>query len=184
MTMAEMKPYSKSDELETLEGKVELCASVFPAIREKLLAAYDRLTSEGKLEGKVSTTVHGDFHDKQVLYSKDRYTLIDCDEMKYSDAALDYGNFLAHLIVRRIQYPNLEGYIDKGMKAFVRAYNNRDGGFEVRAPWWTAVALVRLVVIYSLRPRWRAIAPQILQAAEQALDSRTVRHGGVDAIYP
>lgn len=181
----EGQPYSMIDELETLEGKIELCGNIFPAIRERLLAAYGRLGTEGKgIDENFSATVHGDFHDKQILYSTETSTLLDCDDMKYSDPALDYGNFLAHLSLRRIQFPERAGDIKKGMKAFANAYSSTDGEFENRVGWWTAAALIRLVVIYSLRPRWRSTAPKIIQVAEHVLGTKNVKHGGVDAIYP
>lgn len=175
--------YSDANEMETIQSKTELCGDIFPAIREKLLTIFEKLSSEKEnLNETVTTCVHGDFHDKQVLYSAERSTLLDCDDMKLADPASDYGNFMAHMILRRIQFPELAGNIEAGMKTFTRKYAYDDDDFKQRARWWIAATLVRLAVLYSLRPRWRNNVPDILQEAASSLNQRKAEYGGLNAV--
>ena len=176
------QPYSIIDEMETIQKKIKLCGDIFPTIRERLQTIFERLSKESSDEN-ISACVHGDFHDKQVLYSAKRSTLLDCDNMKLADPASDYGNFLAHLILRRIQFPELAGNIEAGMRTFARTYAEDNNDFKLRARWWVAATLVRLAVLYSLRPKWRACVPDILRETGRTLERKNFKYGGINAIY-
>ena len=178
------QPYSNTNEIETIQNKIELCKDIFPAIGERLLTIFEKLSCErDRFDENISACIHGDFHDKQVLYSVKRSALLDCDNMKLADPASDYGNFLAHLILRRIQFPELAGNIEAGMRTFARTYAEDNDDFKLRVRWWVAATLVRLAVLYSLRPRWRAYVPDILQETGRTLERKNFKYGGIDAVY-
>jgi thiamine kinase-like enzyme len=122
---------------------------------------------------------HRDYYDKQVIFSKKKVTLIDCDNMAMADPALDYGNFIGHLILRRLQYPQATGYINDGLRAFNDAYRYSDEGFIDRAKWWASATLLRILTLYILRPKWQGAIPGILDEMRKIWQEQSVP-GGVD----
>ena len=161
--------YTYKDELEKLGEKIELFRRIFPGLSPRLDGYLRLLTANSRIFDQPLKYVcsHRDFYDKQVIYSKDMATLIDCDYMAMADPALDCGNFLGHLILRRLQYPQAAQVISAGQKAFRNTYdyskyNTPKGGFEVRANWWKAATLLRILMLYSIRPKWQSLIPAIL----------------------
>jgi aminoglycoside phosphotransferase (APT) family kinase protein len=94
--------------------------------------------------------------------------LLDFDNAAAGDPAQDHGNFTAHLILRGRQEPAQANNILGGMRAFEDTYESDDAALTARAAWWRAAALLRLSVLYALRPRWRHLAPGL---AEDTLTS-------------
>lgn len=107
--------------------------------------------------------VHGDFYDKQVMFAPQRTTVLDWDSARHGDAAEDYGNFTAHLVLRALQMPALHATLAAGRDAFEAAYGGPDAAFLARARWWEAATLARLGGIYALRPRWSHLADRLFE---------------------
>ncbi|MFN7915351.1 MAG: aminoglycoside phosphotransferase family protein [Vicinamibacterales bacterium] len=135
-----------------------------------LLDALDD-TPAGVCEAGWGTS-HRDFYDKQVLIDNGRLWIIDLDTLAHAPRALDVGNFVAHLRLRTRQ-----GYLDgaserRARLAFVGGYGATctDAGLA----WWTASALVRLAVIYAVRPAWRHLASGLLRDASAVLAGHDV----------
>ena len=153
--------YTVMRELEQLRTWVLLGGKIFPEWAALLEESYDAVASSPPEEctpaGRVF--IHRDFYDKQVLYSRNRTTLLDFDNAAAGDPAQDYGNFTAHLILRSRQESAQASNILRGMRAFEESYGSDDAARTARIGWWQAAALLRLSVLYALRPRWRHLAP-------------------------
>ncbi|OGC92049.1 MAG: hypothetical protein A2W25_13750 [candidate division Zixibacteria bacterium RBG_16_53_22] len=164
--------YSYHDELKNLESKFLFVGELFPCWNDRLLDMFSRLKRRASnlMMKHAPAVAHRDFYDKQVLYSPSRVTLLDCDGLTTSDPALDFGNFLAHLKLRARQDSDNAGALADATLAFGSAYDVHDQEFDNRINWWTAASLTRLACLYGLRPRWRHIAPELLNDAADELD--------------
>ncbi len=181
---SELQSRTATDEIAGFAKRFDVAFKLYPRLSNSFELTLERLKkSQTHLAGQhADVCVHGDFYDKQVLYSAGRTTLLDCENVMRADAALDYGNFLAHLILRRLQTPEHAQNLDNGVKAFASGYGEIDPDFTVRACWRLAATLTRLAVLYSLRPRWRHLAPTLLKEAGRHLDQEKTIPGGINAI--
>lgn len=161
----ELPIYTEKQEMIQLQNRVSMITKVFPDWSSLYTQALRNL--ETSLEcfsiNDKRTCIHRDFYDKQILYSPERTTLLDFDNLCLGDPAQDYGNFIAHLILRMYQEPERAKNIVNGMRAFENTYPVYDNTFVPRTEWWQNATLLRLAVLYALRPRWRQLAPAILQ---------------------
>ncbi len=164
--------FTHEDELTALKQKFLVSAELFPEMRGALYDLYDGLRGQANsLEyGFEPATIHRDFYDKQVIFSKKRTTLLDCDAIAIGDPALDFGNFIAHLRLRGYQVPEQTGQMALSSAAFAESYGPVEPDFERRVEWWTAASLVRLACLYALRPQWRSLPPMLLEDAKMYLN--------------
>ena len=107
-----------------------------------------------------------------MLFAPERTTLLDHDTLAAGDPALDYANFLAHLTLRGLQEPSKQAAVAEGKQAFRQAYGDTAAGFADNLPWWEAGTLMRLAILYRLRPRWRQLSRALLAAASEAAGMR------------
>jgi aminoglycoside phosphotransferase (APT) family kinase protein len=168
---ADLNGYGVAEEIAQLRVWTALAAGVHPALNEPLkdlLSALEDHVVARRPTDEI-TTIHRDFYDKQVIYSNDRTTLLDIDNMAVGDPAQDYGNFMAHLVLRALQQPHNGCTIRQGFAGFESGYGGVSSGFAQRAAWWQASTLLRLTGLYSLRPRWRHLAIELAEAAARRL---------------
>lgn len=163
-------PRTSTDEMALLAPWVDLEAGLFPALADqahRLLG--DLAASAGRLADQAEPVLlHRDFYDKQVIAAPGGLTLLDLDTTTPGDAALDLGNFLAHVRLRQLQAPQHARSLAAAGNAFQEAYGP-DRALLARTSWWRAAATLRLSALYSLRPRWRALSPRLLEEAETCL---------------
>jgi len=173
LSISDLPPFSSHNELETLETQISLLSKMFPSVIDDFKNAVELLKERREFDDDNIRRVcsHRDFYDKQFLFSADRSVIIDCDNLAMADPALDYGNFAAHLELRKTQYPGNEDLFDNGREEFEKTYGNFDNtDFKQRAIWYEAATLTRLSMLYLLRPSWRDISPYILQKAFSLLN--------------
>jgi hypothetical protein len=179
-----LKPYTATDEMDSFGRRFRAVLGLYPRLTrsfEKMLRHLYR--RRANIDGGYDPVcAHRDYYDKQVLYTASRTTLLDCDNLALADPALDFGNFMAHLILRCMQTPEWAGDIGNGMKAFASSYGPADSDFDLRAHWWMAASLIRLAALYSLRPRWRLLSAKLLEEAGRCFDRREFIYGGTNAI--
>jgi len=163
--------YTRENEIRNLEEKFLIAGEIFPEWGAKLNMAFDMLASKSRSASDDFDTcpVHRDFYDKQVLYSESRATLLDCEGMTGGDAALDIGNFLAHLKLRAMQSPENGSALASAATAFEENYGYNKFEMGGRVGWWQAASAIRLACLYSLRPRWRNLPPHLLDEAIRSL---------------
>lgn len=154
-----------SDGAGAITKLIDLAAAVAgadPETAAALTALAQEFDTTPERPGRTGL-VHGDFYDKQVMFAPHRTTVLDWDSARHGDAAEDYGNFTAHLVLRGLQMPALHATLAAGRDAFEAAYGVPDAGFLARARWWEAATLARLGGIYALRPRWSHLAPRLFE---------------------
>jgi hypothetical protein len=160
--------YGPDQELETLRNRISSVEGLFPSLKAEFNEIYELLRDKSP-DNVFSACIHRDYYDKQIVYSRERVALLDCDNLATGDPALDYGNFLAHLMLRERQEPRKRDEIGHGRGNFITAYGYCDMGFAARARWWQATALTRLATLYLLRPRWRYLTRDLLLDANRVL---------------
>ncbi len=160
-----LREYSPHSELEQLRTWVLLGGKIFPQLTAVFEESYDAVASAPPVECRREhmTRIHRDFYDKQLLYAPDRTTVLDLDNAALGDPAQDHGNFTAHLLLRSQQQPSCSSAILAGIRAFEEGYGSRDADFDARAGWWHAATLLRLAVLYALRPHWRHLASRLAE---------------------
>ncbi len=121
--------------------------------------------------------VHRDFYAEQVWDCHGRSALLDLDDARLGDPALDVGNFLAHLKLRSLQFPSAASGCERGRPAFLEEYESRrvraadEEGFRQRVAFYEAASLLRLSGVYSLRERWADRLPwMLLDSCEAGLN--------------
>jgi len=111
------------------------------------------------------TIVHRDFHDKQVHVSNEgRPGLLDFDTLSTGDPALDVGNFLAHLELRRIQGRVSADDAAQACEAFLCAYAP-DRDVHSRSRVYRSMTLLRLCCVYAFRTGGSEVSNALLHAA-------------------
>ena len=153
----DLNNHTKLDELGSLQKLLELVYSMYPEFKESFEKEYKELALSAGEDFPGGVFAHRDFFDKQILYSDDRTTLLDCDNAAAADPALDAGNFVAHLALRKLQHPHCSRNIQNGIDEFMSSYGNLEESFIKRAFWWIRASRLRLAALYLLRPRWREI---------------------------
>jgi len=160
-------------ELDQLRVWTATAVRLFPTtaadFARRLQAVVDARSAAALPDG-AHTAVHRDFYDKQVMITEGRVTLLDLDEAAAGDPALDAGNFLAHVRLRRRQAPAAAASFAAAGEAFLAAYG-ADDAFLVRMRWWQGAALLRLAALYALRPRWRNLTWTLLKEVDACLDT-------------
>lgn len=167
-----LKTQTKQNELGNINRNVELMGYMFPEFEIAFKEAFAALEKSTIKDVDKLVVSHRDFYDKQVLYSENRTTIIDCDNIAMADPALDYGNFTAHITLRKLQHPESSANIDNGLEAFRAGYNQINENIKTNSHWWTAATLLRLATLYILRPRWHDLTPELLRKFSLALNHK------------
>ncbi|MFQ6005296.1 MAG: phosphotransferase [Woeseia sp.] len=139
----------------------------WPGLRKRLAEA-----SAG-LAPAVVGLAHRDLHDKQFIQQVNYLALLDFDLMSRADVALDAANFLAHLVLRKLQ--GLQGAsqrgIDAGGKKFLQGLaRNEESGFWERLRFYQATTFCRLALVYAVRPKWVGLMPDLVTMGNRCLD--------------
>lgn len=165
-----LTPYSLIEELERLRWLTAITGQAFPIVALNLTRKLDDLIAVAPADyPSAYVTTHRDFYDKQVLSGEKKTVLLDCDTLALADPALDYGNFVAHLHWRGLQYPDCAGLILEGIAQFRDEYVDHSIEFHNRALWWTKATLLRLACIYSWRPRWHHLGVELADRDHESL---------------
>lgn len=171
--VVDLAPWGVGDELARLRQTVAETTEVFPGLATELGGILGVLQTNAPGPPPSPVTLHRDFYDKQILAGAGGTTLLDIDTLAVGDPAQDVGNFLAHLVVRSRQEPASAAAIAVGRKVFLAGYGEVG---EARLRFWEAASLLRLSCVYSLRPRWRALAPPLLEESRKRLRSSGGTH--------
>ncbi len=165
-----LSEFSVLHELRNLSKQIAIVQSVYPNETKLFTEALEILETASTKLNQVTNLkcIHRDFYDKQVLYSKNRTTIVDFDNLSAGDPALDFGNFIAHLYLRLYQTPENTKEILEGVKLFQDTYDGNDQFLE-RAIWWESASLLRIATIYLFRPRWKKLTVHLLRKSISCL---------------
>jgi len=156
------------DELVQLQEWIGVASRLHPDLSGAFRVAFKQLAGCPPTGDVAPVRLHRDFYDKQVMVDPDRITLLDLDTATSGDPALDVGNFLAHIILRQRQVANSGSVPGSASQAFLDSYST--GGNTIPwIPWWRTAALLRLATIYSFRPKWWHLTPELLEDVDACL---------------
>ena len=132
-----------------------------------------RATAATALPETEAVLAHCDLHDGQLLDQGDALALLDFDQLACADPALDPGNLSAHLHLRALQrFPGADAATATAAVLALRAGLGRDAepGFARRLAFYHGACLLRLALVYRLRPRWYKLAPGLIEEGMRCLE--------------
>lgn len=119
--------------------------------------------------------VHRDYYLDQLFDCDQQTALFDLDDARQGEAALDLGNFLAHLTLRPLQFPEVTSACAAARAPFLASYCSAASpipGLMARTCIYEATSLLRLAGVYAGRPRWADSIPVTLMDRCESVLSR------------
>lgn len=171
---SEMPVHSALDELHVLEmwhERVVLATGESDARWPHAFAIAGQIAAA--LPEAKAVLAHRDLHDGQLLDQGGALALLDFDQLACADEALDPGNLGAHLRLRVLQrFPGADTAAETAAVLALRAGLGRDAepGFQRRLAFYHGACLLRLALVYRLRPRWYTLAPKLLSEGMRCLE--------------
>ncbi len=158
------KRYGTIDEIVLLQRWVGLVSGVRPALARRMGRALERIIRElAALEASVEKLTHRDYYDKQVLLKDESVFLLDFDTLCRCDPAIDVGNFLAHIVLARLQGLDASAEPEQ---LFLEAYRSTSGKDLTRAVnVFERSALLRLACINAFCAQWCDLTPELVALA-------------------
>jgi aminoglycoside phosphotransferase (APT) family kinase protein len=163
----ELPEHTAEDEARTLLGWAAHLES-FPGLLRAAPGAVAARAEQiaGRLvalpaDRRARAVLHRDLHDQQLLFDGARAGLLDFDTAAVGEPALDLANLAVHLDLRVAQ-----GLLAPELRTAGRAAVDEVGRRLAVDPARLAVhaeaTRLRLACVYAFRPRWRAVAQQLL----------------------
>ena len=156
----EAPSHHAADELAVLDGWFTRLTPVFPDIAAAIEAPLARLRRDlADLPPRASVLCHRDLHEGQILIDRGVAGLLDFDTLRWGDAALDLGNFQAHLVLAGLRSGrSLAAYATAAERCLPRVP-------LARIALWRRAALLRLAMIYALTAEPRATITALIDEA-------------------
>lgn len=133
-----------------------------------LLPAVDTTRALAPLrDGRAAPAglLHRDLHDKQLLHQPGSpIGLLDVDTLAVGERALDIANLLVHIELRTRQQRLGAADARRAREVLLDAYRP-DERTRRRLDAYAAASRLRLAAVYAFRPRWRALARDLLADA-------------------
>jgi hypothetical protein len=158
-----------ADEMFILRERLESLGRTRPALAgriDRVLIGCERIAATLQTSGICG--IHRDFYPDQLLVSGGRTYLLDLDLHCAGDPALDYGNYIGHLVERSLR---LTGRPDAYAEAqaeledrFAATCGHRDGRSAARG--YTTLTLARLICISSIIADRQPFTELILESCE------------------
>jgi len=153
-----------------------------PGATVRAARLLDRCRSEFEgLPHHLEFPVHRDFYPEQLMDSDGATVLLDLDDACSGDPAVDLGNFVAHLKLRHLQFPDRTPGCERARRVFLEEYGRRNpAGIEPkslpqRIRFYEAASLLRLSGVYGRRERWADTLPsRLLDACDAVLSKSKV----------
>jgi len=165
------RAWDVQDELKTTARWIDELAPPQARLADELLAALIAFTPRQAKQ----TPIHRDFYPEQLITSGRSCYLLDLDDARMGDPAVDAGNFLAHLRLRAFEQPGRRAACAKARHAFATTFLARSPGDRTlgeRVDFYEAASLLRLAGVYAARETGAAHLPDsLLQAARSKLDT-------------
>jgi Ser/Thr protein kinase RdoA (MazF antagonist) len=163
------RQYQMEEQIATLKWGVSKAIQVCPDLAGLLAQRLGGiLESAHALRCDFPVLVHQDFQYNQVLIGSDTVTIIDLDTLCNGDAALDLGNFLAHLKWKSLQLGWTEEEVRRHAATFLSGYRlSIPAELMRRIGLYYRPCLLRLACLVARRPPWRHLAAALLDEGEQ-----------------
>jgi hypothetical protein len=167
----ELVPHGVEDELRVLQDLAEKSVRLRGALPAGWDDARSRLVRALRsCPAAAAVRTHRDLHDGQLLETRAGLALLDFDLLARADEALDPANLLAHLELRVLQ-----GQAElAGARACAEAFRAGFGrtsepALEQRLKAWHGAALLRLSLVYHLRPPFAHLGAVLVERASARL---------------
>lgn len=160
--------FSVQNSLDELRRWADRTSAFDAELSRQVLASMDK-PARALAESPESqrALIHRDFHDKQVFVTVDGHPgMLDFDTLSLGDPALDLGNMLAHLDLRREQGRLTHDAAATAQHEFLGAYAPTEEE-RTRARSYQSLTLLRLACVYAFRTGGRDTSRAMLHAAEQ-----------------
>lgn len=162
---ANLRTHTARDEIDVCANWIAHAETVAPWLGPHLRERAARVNAALEAPAEPATLIHRDLYDKQIFVAEhSRLGLLDFDTLAVGEAALDLGNLLAHLELRALQGFLSADQAQRSAEAFLSGYQPGAPTLR-RLPAYSAAARLRLACVYTFRPRWAPIVPQLLNAA-------------------
>lgn len=100
------------------------CAERHPLVAQEILNEAERLKNTHEC------LVHGDYSPKNILISKKRMVIVDCEVAFYGDAAFDIAFLSSHLLLKGLYHAPHDTNLEHLVKAFLLAYEKERHGIR------------------------------------------------------
>ena len=158
-------PHTAAHEIALIRRNVTLTANAFPALAHPLARCLEQAVSAlADDPGAPTVLAHRDFYEKQLFYDRGRVVLIDFDTTCFAEPAVDLGNFLAHLTLRRLQGMAIP---ETAETRFLQGYRVKDRHLMRRIDAYRRATLLRLACLYAFRPAWRRLIGPLLRFSQR-----------------
>lgn len=116
---------------------------------------------------------HRDLHDGQLLVNAGALALLDFDLLCVAAPEVDAGNLIAHIYLRAFQQGQWEpSQANRLASQFLAGYRKIGSLNSDALVACCASALLRLALVYAVRPRWQPLAEPLTRAASDVLGRR------------
>ncbi|MGH9882017.1 MAG: aminoglycoside phosphotransferase family protein, partial [Pyrinomonadaceae bacterium] len=160
------------DELRLLSQRLATLTAARPQWRSRLERVMEACLRLGRdLDGRQLRPAHRDFYPEQVIVNGERLYLLDFDLYAAADAALDAGNFIAHITeetLRRMGDPDALACHERTIEERFAAVS--DYGTRIAVARYATLTLVRHIYISTCIPHRRRFTEAILEICERRLD--------------
>jgi aminoglycoside phosphotransferase (APT) family kinase protein len=157
--------HSAQAEIDVCTGWINHTTALAPRLGPYLHERLALVQAALKEPAEPLRLIHRDLYDKQLFVAAGgRLGLLDFDTLAVGEPALDLGNLIAHLELRALQGCLSLEQAQYAAAAFLKGYQPAAPTLR-RLPAYLAAARLRLACVYSFRPRWAAVVPQLLQAS-------------------
>jgi len=174
LTDGPLEEWASDDELDNLDRQRDRHTLAGLAPSEAWRELRERLASvQRSLPDKVVGLCHRDLHDKQFIRHPHFLTLLDFDLLCRADVTLDPANLLAHLRLRQLQRREDATPVSThvcGKRLLEGLGNSRQAGFWARLRFYQATTFARLALLYTLRPQWDRLTPDLIAMGHRCLD--------------
>lgn len=161
----EIPLWTTADELQNLlnwQAKIESVGLELPQLWTETFSSLANRVPETQ----KSVLTHRDLHDGQWLKTRDELCLLDFDSLCRAHPLIDLGNFMAHIDLRYLQSARL-GATSRTAKqrGLLRGYCRLATIDFSSLYWFRSASLLRLALVYAIRPRWRYLTGQLSACA-------------------
>lgn len=171
----EFGAFDADDELNVIDKRESRLAHFGDRQPAAWLELRERLSRmRTRLPAAETGFAHRDLHDKQFILHGRQLILLDFDLACRADRTLDPANFLAHLVLRKMQgvLGATQRSIDACGERFLTGLAaDETEEFWARLRYYQATSFCRLALVYRLRPPWRDLVAGLTSMGHRCLDN-------------
>lgn len=163
-----LSPYAHEDEARAVTAAAGAVGAVLPGLAAGAARLAGTVARELTGVSGRPTTIHGDFYDDQVLVSQAGVVILDLEEVRWGDPALDVGNFLAH----QSRWEDASAGAGGARATFLDAYAAHRPEVLPSVLLFEAAALLKLAIgpFRRLEPDWPEGVERLLHLCERRLE--------------